>query len=274
MSSNDEFDALLSASSHHLTLGEFEEGLQVLARASALAQSPSERASVACLHIQLLVETGAVSEALDLADAATSDQRHTALTHDLALVAASLALHTDARRAAERILQTWLEMRLAQDGTPGGEISERDAQVMRLYVVRILKVDYGVDRALEVLESASTFLLAESCAQIRSELVDDDAAIATEINSPSSIRLSRRVPDQNIALVPPRSTVSMVRQFAERLRAWMRDRSDDEKRAAFIAALGVFLVWSLARARGQRQSVLGILKTSFVQSLRVAFGLS
>jgi hypothetical protein len=115
---------------------------------------------------------------------------------------------------------------------------------------------------------------ADACGRIRGELdtVDlrDDAV--TEINSPPSAR--RPVSEGGMISSSPRTFEDIVQQFANRLRAWLRERSEDEKRAAMVAAMGAAAMWVVARPRGRRQSVLGILRTSVVQSFRVAFGFS
>lgn len=215
-----------------------------------------------------------------LADAATSAGGQTALTHDLAFVAASLALCEGDADGAEGVLGRWLDGRVREGG-----FKERDVEVVRLYVLRVVRPVKGVWVAREVLEKAGVLLDDEVREEIEREVGDTGSEAEVSVSSVVSLssgrrsRLSRLVWEREESReggwVVPRSREE-VREMAERLgyrlRVWLGERSErDEKIAVAVAVVSV-LLWTLTRARGDRPSVFRVLRTSVREMTAIAFG--
>jgi hypothetical protein len=275
-----DFDALIASSASDLTLGNFAPALATSALATSAASTPLQRAAAAVLRIQCLQECGKTSDALALATASTGDPAATHLSHDLALTAASLALHAGDHASGEGMLRAWLDGRLAE----GGRVS-RDGEVVRMYVLRVVKAVHGPARGAEVLERAAPILSEDEYLELRAELVDGEDGV-TEIASPGG-RSSRRSTvaareggggggdgaGRIIALPRSRGDLEeVVRRLGRRLRAWLGERGETDQRVAVCLAVAAAAAWVLARPRGRRPSFLRVLRASVYETLAIALG--
>lgn len=267
-----EFNSLIESSCRDLTLGLFDAALQSAVQASNTASTPRERASAAVVRIQCLHEVHCSKEALKLAENAISNPAHTMLTHDLVLTSASLALHNDQIRLAERMLTSWLNMRVTDADYPVD--SAKDIALIRMLVLRVVEPLHGRERGAEVLERTRILLSEEDYLQLRGELVDDDAGIV-EINSPER-QASSAISATNALSAQRQHVERMVQRLGERIRRWMCGDSGGEvdRRYAVGVAIGAVFIWLLARPRGRNPSLLRVLTASLLEMLNIAFGTS
>jgi hypothetical protein len=266
------FSEHISQCNHNLSLGLLDPALESAELAVAKAATPDDRAVAAVMHIQCLEEAERSAEALETAIAATADQQCTALTNDLVLTAASLALHRNARVEAGRMMEAWLTNRLDGESVmPSGD--DRVAQLVRLYALRVTMPEFGVTRSTEILTRAAELLSEQEFRAIHSEI------LASGEGTPQSGVGERRQDVRSLITLRGRGVVfqrdaivEMVRTLGMRLKRWLNGCSDSDMKIVASAATVTVALWLLFRARGRGQSLLRLLRMSVRETFKIALG--
>jgi hypothetical protein len=266
------FSEQISLCSRNLSLGLLDPALEAAELAVATAATPDDRALAAVMHIQCLEEAERSVEALETAVAATANHQYTALTNDLVLTAASLALHRNARDEAERMLEAWLTKRL--DGNSDmSSGDERVAQLVRLYALRVTLPEFGVARANEILRRAAELVSEEDFGAIRSEIL-----ASSEGTAQSSMRERRQASRSLVTLRGRRvmlhrdAVADMVQSLGRRLRCWISGCIDSDAKVFALVGSAAVALWLVVRTRGRGQSLPKLLWTSVQETFKIALG--
>lgn len=263
---NDSFQKLVSFSTSELTLGRFESSWSSAERALSAALAPQHRAQAAVVAIQALQELGRTPDALKLArDAFETGNFH--LSHDLVIVVTSLALYIGDLVFAEGVASKWFLERLASIERGDSQPSARDAEVMRLYILRVVVDLRGPSESISVLERAKPILEESEYGKIRADL---DSLLESSTTYGNGVL----VPAPSLGV--PRN--SRVNSFATRMQSvvlqlggWLRARGGTERRAIVVVALFAVWVLSLLRKRSQLRKSLRAMPSAIVEIFKLGF---
>jgi hypothetical protein len=269
----------LAVCSRNLSLGVLESALAAASEAVRTARTGEERAAAAVMHIQCLEEVHRSNEALEVAVAATASDKYTALTNDLVLTAASLALLKGARDDCRHMLESWLTTRLDDDPEERTRECQSpsvcDAEVARFYILRCVYPEFGAVRATQELARVAGLVSQEESGDMRDEI--QEARNRTENRDRAEALMTSRSLAYAIfrgLLLRLEACEGVLRNVGLRKGAWLWGRSDADAKLVAVAATAAVAVWFLGRARSRGPVLLQLLTSSMKDTLKIALGSS